>query len=150
MRIEGMGISWPSVDTQNKKTNQLGKDDFLKILITQLQHQDPLRPMEDKEFIAQLAQFSTLEQIQNLSRDFTSMKALGLVGRMIYAEKRIENTSQIIPILGRVESTALSGGKVYIRVGEHDLLLEDIIAVFSDDKALEIEEGLQGEKNNEK
>ncbi|MGM0844601.1 MAG: flagellar hook assembly protein FlgD [Bacillota bacterium] len=46
----------------------LGKDDFMKILMTQLQNQDPLNPMQDKDFIAQMATFSTLEQITNLGK----------------------------------------------------------------------------------
>jgi len=54
----------------------LGKDDFLKILITQLSYQDPMAPMEDKEFIAQMAQFSTLEQMTSISKDFSKLTAL--------------------------------------------------------------------------
>lgn len=52
--------------TKTTGSNTLGKDDFLKILMIQLQNQDPLSPMQDKDFIAQMAQFSTLEQITNM------------------------------------------------------------------------------------
>jgi flagellar basal-body rod modification protein FlgD len=53
--------------TTSTGNSSLGKDEFLKILMAQLQNQDPLNPMEDKEFIAQMAQFSTLEQTTNMS-----------------------------------------------------------------------------------
>ncbi|MDR0401171.1 MAG: flagellar hook assembly protein FlgD [Treponema sp.] len=52
---------------------QLGQDDFLKILITQLAHQDPTAPMEDKEFIAQMAQFSSLEQMTGMAGNFARL-----------------------------------------------------------------------------
>ena len=53
-----------------KDGSSLGKDEFLQILITQLQNQDPTNPMEDKDFIAQMATFSSLEQMMNLSGSF--------------------------------------------------------------------------------
>ncbi|HON12640.1 MAG TPA: flagellar hook assembly protein FlgD [Treponema sp.] len=76
---------------QGKKPSQnLGKDDFIKILITQLTHQDPTAPMEDKEFIAQMAQFSSLEQMTNMAQDFNRLanllsgsEATGALGKSV-------------------------------------------------------------------
>jgi flagellar basal-body rod modification protein FlgD len=56
-----------------KPQQNLGKDDFLKLLITQLSYQDPPAPMQDKEFIAQMAQFSTLEQMTGMAADFSKL-----------------------------------------------------------------------------
>ena len=64
------------LNPDRKPQQSLGKDDFLKLLITQLSHQDPTAPMQDKEFIAQMAQFSTLEQMTSMSADFAKLTAM--------------------------------------------------------------------------
>ena len=96
MSAEDVARTRTQVDALNKSLGDLdvseglGKDEFMKILITQLTHQDPTEPMKDTEFIAQMAQFSTLEQITNMTQDFgklagilSTSQALGLLGRTV-------------------------------------------------------------------
>ncbi|WP_434756845.1 flagellar hook assembly protein FlgD [Borrelia puertoricensis] len=75
------------------KGNNLGRDDFLKLLVTQLKYQDPTDPMKDKEFISQMAQFSALEQMTNMSKSFERLssvlginKDLDLLGKIVEFE----------------------------------------------------------------
>lgn len=77
MAIEGQSPISGTDYLVNKKRDErktgdgvMGKDDFMKLLIAQLQNQDPTNPMKDNEFIAQMAQFSALEQTMNLSKSF--------------------------------------------------------------------------------
>ena len=59
----------------NASTDVLGRDAFLKLLVTQLQHQNPLEPQPDGEFLAQLAQFSSLEQLQSMRANLDTLVA---------------------------------------------------------------------------
>ncbi|HYK74786.1 MAG TPA: flagellar hook assembly protein FlgD [Pseudoneobacillus sp.] len=74
-----------SYQAQSRKTGSdiLGKDDFLKILMTQLQNQDPLNPMQDKDFIAQMATFSSLEQMTNMGKSIDQFVELQKQNSMI-------------------------------------------------------------------
>jgi len=65
-----------SVNPDRQPQQSLGKDDFLSILITQLKFQDPTAPMEDKQFIAQMAQFSTLEQMTGMANNFSKLTSM--------------------------------------------------------------------------
>ncbi|GBG56296.1 hypothetical protein SPFL3102_00493 [Sporomusaceae bacterium FL31] len=68
----------------NRQANdELGKSDFLHLLVTQLRYQDPMKPMEDKEFIAQMAQFSSLEQMQNMNSALITAQASSLIGNRV-------------------------------------------------------------------
>ncbi|MBN2618880.1 MAG: flagellar hook assembly protein FlgD [Spirochaetales bacterium] len=93
------------------KQQDMGKDEFLKILITQLQNQDPTKPMEDKEFIAQMAQFSSLEQMKNLNTEFSKVSSQ-LAGNQVVSLLGKNVTLQGaggVAITGRVE--AVTGGE---------------------------------------
>ena len=61
MAVSGIGIVSSNASSSQLTTSKLTQQDFLNILLTQLQFQDPLKPMDDEEFVAQLAQFSALE-----------------------------------------------------------------------------------------
>lgn len=69
--------------TKRTPKNELGKDEFLKLLVTQLRYQDPMSPMENEDFIAQMAQFSALEQSQNMSGNLAQVHALGMLGKWV-------------------------------------------------------------------
>ena len=65
--------SAPTSSTSAPATSALGQDAFMKLLVTQLQHQDPTQPKDDSEFIAQLATFSSLEQLQDMNKTLTKI-----------------------------------------------------------------------------
>ena len=71
----------------------LGKDAFLKLLIAELSNQDPLNPMEDREFISQMATFSSLEQMQNMNSTLTSMSEANKFNAVQYIGKAVAFTS---------------------------------------------------------
>ena len=81
-------------DASRAVSNELGKDAFLRLLIAQLSNQDPLNPMDDREFIAQMAQFSALEQMQNMTKVMENMANLSKYDALTYVGSTIFFTDE--------------------------------------------------------
>lgn len=106
--------------------NELGKDAFLQLLITQLQHQDPLEPMDDQDFIAQIAQFSSLEQMQNLNKSFSYSMGFSLMGKYISAVITDEETGKARLVEGEVSAVRSESGQIYLVVDGEDVPIDKI------------------------
>ena len=94
-----------------KASQELGKDDFLKLLMTQMTHQDPTEPMDNSQFIAQMAQFSSLEQMYNVSNGFNKMasimqsnEAAGTLGKVVDLDVEGEQVSGVVEGFTRGEN----------------------------------------------
>lgn len=94
-----------------KASQELGKDDFLKLLMAQLTHQDPTEPMDNSQFIAQMAQFSSLEQMYNVSNGFTKMaqvmqssEAAGTLGKVVDLDVEGEKVTGVVEGFTRGEN----------------------------------------------
>lgn len=107
-----------------KKDESLGQADFLKLMTTQLQNQDPLKPLESNEFLGQIAQFSTVSGIQGLQDSFTSLsasltssqslQAAGLVGHGVLYPSDIGYLDGEAGLSGGVEVP--SGGQLAVEI----------------------------------
>jgi len=117
-------------DAVQKANNDLGKDAFLKILITQLSNQDPLDPLKDKDFIAQMAQFSTLEQMTNMNKSIEQMVSMNKASAVSYIGRLIEYTDDDgLPAYATVGYVRFEEGKIILNTTEGDVPLEKVISV---------------------
>ncbi|GBF11605.1 MULTISPECIES: flagellar hook capping FlgD N-terminal domain-containing protein [Tepidibacillus] len=141
-----------NVNSQSALSEQsiLGKDDFLKIFVTQLKNQDPLQPLQDREFIAQMAQFSTLEQIANLNK--TTEKVLEIQTTMAQEFANLKDPSlnnyQLIAsysnligkkgfwldqngneTFGSIQSILFKENQHYVNIDGQELLISDLVKI---------------------
>lgn len=111
------GHTVSSNKTDSSPGSSLDKDAFLKLLVTQMQYQDPLEPTSNTEYMSQLAQFSSVEQLQNLGSIFSSNQALNLTGQYVILNvpDSSGNTKQVS---GLVDYVTVSDGKTYFHIGD--------------------------------
>ncbi|WP_300156434.1 flagellar hook assembly protein FlgD [Solidesulfovibrio sp.] len=98
----GTSSSTSTTSTSSSSSSSLGQDAFLQLLVTQLQYQDPLSPMDDKEFVAELAQFSSLEQLTEINTGIENLASIGetqqLMGAVNFMGKTIDATGTAVSL----------------------------------------------------
>ena len=116
-------------EANKRNTGELGKQEFLNLLMIQLKYQDPLKPVEDKEFIAQMAQFSALEQMQNMNASNTAMKGFSMIGKYVTAYMSDGATGVNQTVEGHVESVVMSGSRTFVVVAGKEIPIDNIYNV---------------------
>lgn len=110
----------------------IGQEAFLQLLVAQLQNQNPLEPLDNFQFISQMAQFSTLEQITALNdalSGFSEFAALGQLASMVGKEATIVNENAGIDVTGIVSAVTLENGEPRVIVDGESYALDDITRI---------------------
>lgn len=124
-----------TTDSQNSlkntsKSNNSGmdKDAFLQLLVAQMKYQDPLEPTSNTEFVSQYAQFSQVEQMQNMSGSMDFARASSLVGKEVYV-KTTTTAGDSKLVKGKVDYVVYEGNKAYLSINESLYSLDDLDTV---------------------
>jgi flagellar basal-body rod modification protein FlgD len=140
MDIPGISSSDPYSGAFSQATQNLDKNAFMKLLVSQMQHQDPMAPTDNQDFIAQLANFSSLEQLQGLNQNVVAMIALNqsnallsqltqssaLIGKQVsWQDPATQVTSS-----GTVESVKIVDGLAVLRIDGQDVPLASVTEVL--------------------
>lgn len=129
-------------NTTRETGSTLGKDDFLKLLMTQLENQDPTNPMDDTQFIAQMAQFSSLEQMTNMTDQMQKLQQITysqFVGKDVSWQKSTDSdasstTNQSASGTGKISSVSFNDdGSVSFTLQDGTVLSSDDISKITDD-----------------
>lgn len=127
-----------AVEAANKEAGgSLDKDAFLQLLVTQMQYQDPLEPTDNTEYISQLATFSSLEEMQNMSQSMDMQRASGLVGQYVYLETT-DSTGNTKMVEGTVDYVSYSGNKTYLAIDGVLYNLDDLKTVADSEYTLAV------------
>jgi flagellar basal-body rod modification protein FlgD len=106
-------------------SSNLTQSDFLNLVVSQLENQDPLDPESSSDFASQMAQFSSLTQMQDLNSSFGQMYGVNLLGKTVQATDTTTNTNYS----GEVTGVSISSGTVYLPVNGTSIPASDVTSV---------------------
>lgn len=114
------------------KNGTLGKEAFLQLLVAQMKYQDPLEPMDNSQYITQLATFSQVEEIQNMHAALQQMEGNALVGKTVVLKPTNAATGSTTEVMGVVDGVTHEGDKTYLRVNNSTYSIDDLTTVLDD------------------
>jgi flagellar basal-body rod modification protein FlgD len=117
--------------TPSAASDGLGKDDFLRLLVTQLRHQDPLNPVENTEFMGQMAQFTSVEQLSNMAAALERMSFAGQLGQAVSLIGRTVTWDDAdgASRSGTVTSVTVEEGEITVHAGEDTIAPADVRSI---------------------
>ena len=119
-----------SKDKQAGKSNGLDKDAFLQLLVAQMKYQDPMEPTDNTEYVSQLATFSQLEEMQNMTSGMSLQRASGLVGDEVLCKVYNKSTGATEYAQGIVDYVVYENNKAYVSVNESLYSIDDVYQVM--------------------
>lgn len=146
-QIAGKSDAYISTGKKEAGANDLDKEAFLKLLVAQMQYQDPLNPGDSTEYMSQLAQYSSLEATMNISDAVEKGNALNLVGQYVIMNTTDATGNQQM-ISGLVEYATVKDGEVLLSINDTYYPAEDLDSIVDYDYYLFLQKQL-AEANGE-
>ncbi len=137
--------SGTSTNKDTKGSDSLDKDAFLKILVAEMQYQDPLEPSSNTEWVTQMASFSQIEQLQDVTDTINEQKAASLVGKRIIIAASDNTSGEVNYVTGKVQCIEKKSDGLYFSINDNLYSVDKLYAVVDDEYYDEIINGNKGD-----
>ncbi|MCR5665747.1 MAG: flagellar hook capping protein [Eubacterium sp.] len=121
-----------SSSSSSTSSSELGKEQFLQLLVAQMKYQDPLEPMDNTEYVSQLATFTQVEELQNLGTSMSEMEATNLLGKQVIIETT-SSSGATTQISGYVDYIQEENGEMMLGINGSLYSVDDILTVIDND-----------------
>jgi flagellar basal-body rod modification protein FlgD len=112
----------------------MDQEDFLKILVSQMQNQNPMEPMDDFEYMSQITQFSMLDSVDGIYSSISGLKALDYIGKNVMGTYMSDNSTTNQYIEGLVTSITIQDDSVLLNLEDGSLYMDNVLYVYEEDK----------------